>query len=163
MIEVDINVRDVVTTLAPVAFAWYLQRMDARQRQREDERKEQDRIRTERERMLSDRMEQLEVTLRMLQEQEQERFAREEERIALIEELHDKIHLVIEGVNATIKDRLNQSCTFYIEKQKWVSAPIFETITKMFEVYKKLGGNGGTERLYNEFKTLPLTPPEVAV
>lgn len=154
--------REAFTLCSPVVLGWMLHRLDAKQQKKEDERKEQDRIRAERERQLSEKLEQLEATLRIVQEQEHERFAREEERIALIEELNVKMILVMEGLEATIKDRLNQSCLFYIEKQKWIPVSVFGTITKMFESYKKLGGNGEIERLYEELKTLPLTEGRTA-
>lgn len=106
------------------------------------------------------RIEQLEVTVHTLIEHEQERAARMEELIAMVEIMQNQIDKISTCNQALARDRMMQSCKYFVEESGWIPLDVFENIEKLFKAYKDLGGNGACEKLYNAVKELPNTPSE---
>lgn len=75
-------------------------------------------------------------------------YAKEQEMAATIEAMK-------EGLLAMLRDRILQSCRYFIERGK-IDPLILENITKMHDSYKTLGGNGLCDRQYAEVQKLPL-------
>lgn len=65
-----------------------------------------------------------------------------------------RLALVENGLQALLRDRIIQSYNHYIDKGY---CPIYalENVTKMYEEYHALGGNGTVTKLVNELKELP--------
>ena len=81
-------------------------------------------------------------------EREQERYAREQERLA-------RMVLTEEALVAILRDRIIQSCRFFIKKG---SIPAFEreSIERMYNAYHSLGGNDIASDIYRQMRELPL-------
>ena len=81
-------------------------------------------------------------------EREQERYAREQERLA-------RLVLSEEALVAMLRDRIIQSCRFFIKKG---SVPAFEreNIEKMYIAYHALGGNDIASDIYRKIRELPI-------
>lgn len=81
-------------------------------------------------------------------EREQERYAREQERLA-------RMVLSEEALVAILRDRIIQSCRFFIKKG---SIPTFEreSIERMYTAYHSLGGNDIASDIYRQMRELPL-------
>ena len=75
-------------------------------------------------------------------------YAKEQEMAATIE-------LMKMGLMAMLRDRIIQSCRFFIDKGS-IDPLILENITKMHDSYKALGGNGLCNRQYAAVLKLPL-------
>jgi hypothetical protein len=65
--------------------------------------------------------------------------------------------LVKQGMLALLHDRLYQACQYYL-KQRYCSIDDRDNLEYMFRPYKKLGGNGTGEELYNRCMALPYGP-----
>lgn len=67
-----------------------------------------------------------------------------------------RIELVENGVQALLRDRIIQSYNHYTDKGH---CPIYalDNITKMYDEYHALGGNGTVTKLVEEIKELPTT------
>lgn len=82
-------------------------------------------------------------------EAEQERYAREQERIA-------RMALIEEALTAMLRDRIIQSCRFFINKG---NIPPFEreNICRMYHAYHDgLGGNDIASDIYHKMMELEL-------
>lgn len=56
-------------------------------------------------------------------------------------------------------DRIMQGGKFYIDR-KWISDDEYENLYDyLYKPYKELGGNGTAERIMDDLKNLPRTPP----
>ena len=77
------------------------------------------------------------------------------QELAKEQEMAAKIELMQMGLLATLRDRILQSCRFYIEKGN-IDPLVLENITKMHDSYKALGGNGLCDHQYEAIKNLPL-------
>lgn len=62
------------------------------------------------------------------------------------------------GQQALLRDRIIQAYNKYIE-QAWVPIYGMESINKLFDAYKGLGGNGTIKDLVEELKDLPKHSP----
>lgn len=121
-------IRIIAEGAMALAVGIYLNKMN-----RDNERREKEREQRERERI----------------EQEQERYAREEERIA-------RLALLEEALTAILRDRIIQSCRFFINKGS-ISPFERENIERMYHAYHDgLGGNDIASDVYNLMKDLPL-------
>lgn len=81
--------------------------------------------------------------------------------VSLIELLKEKINRksadkqMILGLG---HDRLYQLCEHYIDRG-YVTVDELENLEYLYVPYKKLGGNGTGERLFNQVNSLPHHPP----
>ena len=83
---------------------------------------------------------------------------RAEERLnqtAKEQEMATTIELMKMGLLSMLRDRILQSCRFFIDQGK-IDPLVLENITKMHDSYKALGGNGLCDRLYSKVQDLPL-------
>lgn len=74
--------------------------------------------------------------------------ARQEEKIIVMDSM-------IEGQRAILRDRLFQSCEYYIEKGE-ISTPALENLTSLHKAYNNLNGNGTGDTLYQQAKNLKI-------
>ncbi len=70
--------------------------------------------------------------------------------------VHTKNESVAEGVQSLLRDRLFQTCNYYILKQGFVEMDDMNNIENLYKSYAKLGGNGVGTELYERCKKLPL-------
>ncbi|MEG2782201.1 MAG: hypothetical protein RR911_05900 [Oscillospiraceae bacterium] len=70
-----------------------------------------------------------------------------------------RLELVENGVQALLRDSIIKSYNHYTDKGY---CPIYalESLTKMYDEYHALGGNGTVTKLINEIKELPTEPPK---
>ena len=64
-----------------------------------------------------------------------------------------------QGTLALLKDRLFQSCTYYIERG-YCGVADRENIESLYNAYHAMGGNGTGTDLYNKVRELPLNKEE---
>lgn len=145
----DISLKDIFLCVLPVIVAAYYER-----KKRDEER-------------ITQEIRDLKQIVQGFQEQEQERAARQEELIAMFEQLHNsfdkmqsELGTIREGLKASLRDRIVQSCTFYTEKQGWVPPNVYGNISKMYHAYRAMGGNDVATRFFDELSKLPMTQPE---
>ena len=62
-----------------------------------------------------------------------------------------------EGVQAVLRDRILQCCTYH-QELGYADVHERENMQHMYEAYHKLGGNGMITDIYEKFRKLPLTP-----
>ena len=67
---------------------------------------------------------------------------------------HKKQEAYENGVRSLLRDRIVQNCIKYSQIGH-VPMEEYDNITKMFEAYKALGGNGTTQNLFDQFMHLP--------
>lgn len=58
-------------------------------------------------------------------------------------------------------DRIYELCQFYIDRGN-VTADDLDNLERLYHPYKKLGGNGTGDVLYNSVKRLPIVTKETA-
>ena len=124
-------------------------------------------LKKEQKAQITDEIKELKQIIHEFQEAEQERAARQEELIAMFEEMHNSVAVmqteigaIKEGLKASLRDRIVQSCTFYTEKQGWVPPNVYGNISKMYHAYTELGGNDVASRFFEALSKLPMTQPE---
>ena len=89
---------------------------------------------------------------------ERHRIRQQEERqaeMAKEQEIRATLALVSVGIMSVLRDRILQSCRYYIGKGSIESLSL-ENITKMHDSYKALGGNGLCDHQYEELQKLPV-------
>jgi hypothetical protein len=62
-----------------------------------------------------------------------------------------------EGVQAVLRDRILQCCTYH-QELGYAGVHERENVEHMYEAYHKLGGNGMVTDLYTKFRQLPVAP-----
>lgn len=77
------------------------------------------------------------------------------QELAKEQEIRATIDLVSVGIMSVLRDRILQSCNYYIGKGA-ISALALENITRMHDSYKALGGNGLCDHQYDAIQNLPL-------
>lgn len=89
------------------------------------------------------------------EEQEEKKKALEQEKKIQKE----KMEAMELGVQSLLRDRIIERYNHYIEQEH---IPIYglENVTKMYESYHALGGNGTITELVNDLKALPHEIPE---
>lgn len=80
----------------------------------------------------------------------------EQEKQEAEKELKDIINLLTEGETCILRDRILQSCNYFIGQQK-ITPLALENISKMHDAYKALGGNGLCDRVFKEINELEVT------
>ena len=85
---------------------------------------------------------------RLKRQEQKEQEKREKQK-----ELEKTIMELKEGTQAILRDRILQSCTFFIE-QKQISPLALENITRMYTSYQNLGGNGLATHVYEQIQEL---------
>lgn len=78
-----------------------------------------------------------------------------EMQMAKEQEISAKIELIQMGLLAMLRDKIIQSCTYFIETG-CIPMLVLENITKMHDSYKALGGNGLCDQLFQEIQQLPI-------
>lgn len=76
-------------------------------------------------------------------------------QMAKEQEISAKIELIQMGLLAMLRDKIIQSCTYFIETG-CIPMLVLENITKMHDSYKALGGNGLCDQLFQEIQQLPI-------
>ena len=78
-----------------------------------------------------------------------------EMQMAKEQEISAKIELIQMGLLAMLRDKIIQSCSYFIEAG-CIPMLVLENITKMHDSYKALGGNGLCDQLFQEIQQLPI-------
>lgn len=73
--------------------------------------------------------------------------------------LYNRFRSISESNLALLHNELYQLCPKYLEEKKWASAEDKRNLEYLFKPYKKLGGNGTCETMYNQCMALPIYPP----
>lgn len=74
--------------------------------------------------------------------------------------LYNRFNSISASNLALLHNELYQLCPIYLE-QHWASIEDKRNLEYMFKPYKKLGGNGTCEMMYNQCQALPISPQEV--
>lgn len=145
----DITIKDIFLCVLPFFIAGYY----------ENKKKNEAALREE--------IKELKEIISGFQGEEQERAARQEELIAMFEEMHNavaamqkEVEIIKEGLKASLRDRIVQSCTYYTEKQGWVPPNVYGNISKMYHAYTAMGGNDVASKFFEALSKLPMTQPE---
>ena len=138
------SAKDIMLVLLPIAVTWSIKKSEERAKLREAEKNS-----------LLDRVTRVEE---MIIRQE-EMLKKVEDIITVIEDVQNKVGLLAEGLKASLRDRIVQSCTYFVENQGWVPSGVFGNIAKMYHAYTLLGGNDVATRFFEELRKLPMNPP----
>lgn len=95
---------------------------------------------------LAKQKEEQEAIYRHQAEEQAKKQQREDERDLKIERMQD-------GILAVLRDRILQSCNYFIAQGK-ISQLALENITMMHDAYKVLGGNGLCDRQFKAVNKL---------
>lgn len=140
------SAKDIMLVLLPIAVTWSIKKSEERAKLREEEKTS-----------LLDRIARVEAII-MKQEGMLEKV---ESNMTVLEYVQNKIDLLAEGLKASLRDRIVQSCTYFVENKGWVPADVFGNISKMYHAYILLGGNDVATRFFEELKKLPMNPPTI--
>lgn len=90
-----------------------------------------------------------------LDKHKKEREREKAVELAKEQEMTATMELMKMGLMAMLRDRILQSCNYYIGKGS-ITALALENITRMHDSYKALGGNGLCDHQYDAIQNLPL-------
>ena len=69
--------------------------------------------------------------------------------------LHQQIQKIKTGDLILMRDRILQTCRYYISKG-YITLPMRENLTEMYQCYQSMGGNGTGKLMYEQTLQLPV-------